>query len=61
MKIDFFLIEKTINNNFADAGITKFLVKSKSDTLKKIFIDNFKRHLALNIASMMQGYFKSNI
>ena len=23
---------------------------------KKIYIDNFKRHLALNIASMMQGY-----
>jgi len=29
--------------------------ESNKDT-KKIYIDNFKRHLALNIASMMQGY-----
>ena len=30
---------------------------SESDkNTKKIYIDNFKRHLALNIASMMQGY-----
>ena len=56
----FLLIEKTINNNFAGTGIAKFVAgeawkKSDKDT-KKIYIDNFKRHLALNIASMMQGY-----
>ena len=56
----FLLIEKTINNNFAGTGIAKFVaweawIKSDKST-KKIYIDNFKRHLALNIASMMQGY-----
>ncbi len=56
----FLLIEKTINNNFAGTGIAKFVAgeawrKSDKNT-KKIYIDNFKRHLALNIASMMQGY-----
>ena len=53
-------IEKTINNNFAGAGIGKF-VSGKSwgsankDT-KKEYIKVFKKHLALNIASMMKGY-----
>ena len=56
----FLLIEKTINNNFAGTGIAKFVEweawKKSDKNTKKIYIDNFKRHLALNIASMMQGY-----
>ncbi len=56
----FLLIEKTINNNFAGTGIAKFVAgeawKKSDKSTKKIYIDNFKRHLALNIASMMQGY-----
>ena len=56
----FLLIEKTINNNFAGTGIAKFVAgeawKKSVKNTKKIYIDNFKRHLALNIASMMQGY-----
>ena len=56
----FLLIEKTINNNFAGTGIAKFVAgeawnKSNKNT-KILYIENFKRHLALNIASMMQGY-----
>ncbi len=56
----FLLIEKTINNNFASTGIAKFVAgeawKKSDKNTKKIYIENFKRHLALNIASMMQGY-----
>ena len=56
----FLLIENTINNNFAGTGIAKFVAgeawKRSDKNTKKIYIDNFKRHLALNIASMMQGY-----
>ncbi len=56
----FLLIEKTINNNFAGTGIGKFVAgeswKKSDNSTKKIYIENFKRHLALNIASMMQGY-----
>ena len=56
----FLLIEKTINDNFAGTGIAKFVAgeawKKSDKSTKKIYIDNFKRHLALNIASMMQGY-----
>ena len=56
----FLLIEKTINNNFAGTRIAKFVAgeawKKSDKNTKKIYIDNFKRHLALNIASMMQGY-----
>ena len=56
----FLLIEKTINNNFAGTGIAKFVAgeawKRSDKNTKKNYIDNFKRHLALNIASMMQGY-----
>ncbi len=56
----FLLVEKTINNNFAGTGIAKFVAgeawKKSDKNNKKIYIDNFKRHLALNIASMMQGY-----
>ena len=56
----FLIIEKTINNNFAGAGIAKFVVgkawQNASKDVKKNYVNNFKRHLALNIASMMQGY-----
>ena len=56
----FLLVEETINNNFAGTGIAKFVAgeswKKSDKNTKKIYIDNFKRHLALNIASMMQGY-----
>ena len=56
----FLMVEQTINNNFAGAGIAKFVAgeswsKANKD-IKKIYIKNFKRHLALNIASLMQGY-----
>ena len=56
----FIMIEKTINDNFAGGGIAKFVAGdawSKSGKDVKIkYIELFKRHLALNIASMMQGY-----
>lgn len=56
----FLMIEKTINDNFAGTGIAKFVVgeawNGAPKDLKKDYIKNFKRHLALNIASMMQGY-----
>ena len=56
----FLMIEDTINYNFAGAGIAKFVsgdawLKANKET-KKEYIKLFKRHLALNIASMMQGY-----
>lgn len=56
----FLMIEDTINYNFAGAGIAKFVAgeswsKANKDNKKK-YIKLFKRHLALNIASMMQGY-----
>ena len=54
------MVEQTINNNFAGAGIAKFVSgkswNSADKETKKDYIKNFKRHLALNIASMMQGY-----
>tara|TARA_Y100001970_G_C14076762_1_gene772425 strand:+ start:398 stop:1000 length:603 start_codon:yes stop_codon:yes gene_type:complete len=56
----FLMIEDTINYNFAGAGIAKFVSGeswSKADKeTKKEYISLFKRHLALNISSMMQGY-----
>ncbi len=56
----FLMIEETINTNFAGTGIAKFVAgeswKSASKETKKEYIKNFKRHLALNIASMMRGY-----
>ena len=61
----FLSIEKTINNNFAGAGIAKFVAGKKSwdnatkDT-KLNYTKLFKRHLALSIASMMQGYSNQN-
>jgi len=60
----FLMIEQTINNNFAGSGIAKFVagkswnVASKDTKLQ--YIKLFKRHLALNIASMMQGYSNQN-
>ena len=56
----FLLVEKTINSNFAGTGIAKFVAgeawKKSDKNTKILYIENFKRHLALNIASMMQGY-----
>ena len=56
----FLMIEQTINENFAGTGIAKFIAgnawtKASKET-KKNYVKSFKRHLALNIASMMQGY-----
>ena len=60
----FLMIEQTINNNFAGAGIAKFVAgKSWNGASKEIkleYIKLFKRHLALNIATMMQGYSEQN-
>ena len=56
----FLMVEDTINYNFAGAGIAKFVSgeswKQADKETKKKYIKLFKRHLALNIASMMQGY-----
>ena len=56
----FLLIENTINYNFAGAGIAKFVSgdtwSTSNKEIKKQYIKLFKRHLALNIASMLQGY-----
>ena len=56
----FLMVENTINNNFAGTGIAKFVAgKSWNATSKEVkieYIKLFKRHLALNISSMMQGY-----
>jgi len=56
----FLIIEDTINNNFAGTGIAKFVAgKSWNGASKEVkieYIKLFKRHLALNISSMMQGY-----
>ena len=60
----FLLIEETINNNFAGTGIARFVVgnawKLANKDTKLDYIKNFKRHLALNIASMMRGYSDQN-
>ena len=60
-KVDrFYLIEDTINNNFAGKAIGKFVAcNAYSSALQKTqeeYILLFKKHLALNIASIMQGY-----
>jgi len=56
----FLMIEQTINNNFAGTGIAKFVAgkswNGSSKDTKLEYIKLFKRHLALSIASMMQGY-----
>ena len=53
-------IEDTINKNFAGAGIAKFVAGQAwalaDKKTKKEYIKIFKRHLALNIAALMQGY-----
>ena len=53
-------IEDSINNNFAGAGISKFVAgnswSSASKETKKEYVQLFKKHLALNISSIMQGY-----
>ena len=55
----FLMVENTINNNFAGTGIAKFGAgkswNGASKEVKKEYIKLFKRHLALNISSMMQG------
>ena len=60
----FLMIEQTINNNFAGTGIAKFVAgKSWNEASKQTklnYIKLFKRHLALSIASMMQGYSNQN-
>ena len=56
----FLLIEQTINNNFPGKSIAiniaKQSYKKANEETRKNYIDLFKRHLALNIASLMQGY-----
>ena len=56
----FLLIEQTINNNFAGKSIAihvaKKSYKNASEEKRKEYIELFKRHLALNIAGLMQGY-----
>ena len=58
------MVEQTINNNFAGAGIAKFVSgkawNAATKEIKKAYIKLFKRHLALNIASMMQSYSNQN-
>lgn len=60
----FLMIEQTINNNFAGSGIAKFVAgkswNGASKDTKLEYIKIFKRHLALNIASMMQSYSNQN-
>jgi len=56
----FNLIEETINKNFAGKAIGKFVAgKAYSSALQKTqeeYILLFKKHLALNIASILKGY-----
>jgi len=56
----FLIVEDTINYNFAGAGIAKFVAGDSwvlaNKENKKKYIKLFKRHLALNISSMMEGY-----
>ena len=56
----FLLIEQTINNNFAGKSIAiniaKKSYKNANEETRSNYINLFKRHLALNIASLMQGY-----
>jgi len=60
----FLMIEQTINNNFAGSGIAKFVAgkswNGASKDTKLEYIKLFKRHLALSISSMMQGYSNQN-
>lgn len=60
----FKIVENTVNKNFAGAGIAKFVSgdswPTSDKSTKKNYIKLFKKHLALNIASMMQGYSNQN-
>ena len=60
----FLMIEDTINYKFAGKALGKAVAKkaynSASTEHRKIYIRFFKRHLALYIASMMQGYSDQN-
>ena len=56
----FLLIEQTINNNFAGKSIGIHVAKDSyikaNEETRDEYIKLFKRHLALNISSMMLGY-----
>ena len=56
----FLLIEQTINNNFPGKSIAiniaKQSYKNANEETRSNYINLFKRHLALNIASLLQGY-----
>jgi ABC-type transporter MlaC component len=56
----FSMIENTVSYNFAGTGIAKHVAgrawKNASKETKKNYVKLFKKHLALNIASIMQGY-----
>jgi ABC-type transporter MlaC component len=56
----FSIIENTVNYNFAGTGIAKFVSgeawKKADKETKEKYVKFFKKHLALNIASLMQGY-----
>ena len=56
----FLLIEQTINNNFPGKSIAINIAqqsyKNAKEETRNEYINLFKRHLALNIASLMQGY-----
>ena len=56
----FLLIEQTKNNNFPGKSIAiniaKQSYKNANEETRSNYINLFKRHLALNIASLMQGY-----
>lgn len=60
----FSLIEGTINYNFAGSGIAKFVSgkawEAANKSNKEKYVKLFKKHLALSVASMMQGYSNQN-
>ena len=56
----FLLIEQTINNNFPGKSIAiniaKQSYKNANEETRSNYISLFKRHLALNITSLLKGY-----
>ena len=56
----FLMIEDTINYNFAGKALGKAVAKQAynlaSEEVRDDYIKLFKRHIALNLTSMMQGY-----
>ena len=56
----FSMIENTVSYNFAGTGIAKHVAgkawRNASKETKEKYVKLFKKHLALNIASIMQGY-----